>query len=155
MNQLMILKRVLVGRGYKALLQCHACHKTFWLLGGRITQGVGKYCSHLCANRITAQLPHVGFQKGHGKSDKAYSFPIGRTNPQWKGLNAQYLAFHTRVQRRRGIPKHCTECRLNDPSRKYEWANLTGHYHDPQDYKRLCTPCHRRFDNQRRLSRHK
>jgi hypothetical protein len=35
-------------------------------------------------------------------------------------------------------------------SEAYEWANLTGDYQNPADYRRLCVPCHRKFDNRTR-----
>lgn len=54
-----------------------------------------------------------------------------------------YRAAHQRVERFRGKPKYCTQCELNDTSRRYEWANLTGNYEDPWDYVRLCVRCHR------------
>ena len=34
----------------------------------------------------------------------------------------------------------------DDESKKYDWANLTGNYNDPKDYKRMCKSCHLRYD---------
>lgn len=33
---------------------------------------------------------------------------------------------------------------------QFHWANLTGDYADVNDYARMCVPCHRRFDAERR-----
>src|SRR6267143_3739147 len=86
-------------------------------------------------------------------SNPAYRATVmGQRHPGWKGDEAKYWALHERVRRRRGTPQHCEDCGKSGPGRKYEWANLTGNYADPMDYRRLCTPCHRRFDKSRRES---
>jgi hypothetical protein len=74
----------------------------------------------------------------------------GPDHKRWKGSGATYTAFHTRIWRRRGKPKQCSVCGTNDPKRTYDWANLTGRYDDPEDYKRMCRSCHRRYDISRR-----
>lgn len=68
----------------------------------------------------------------------------------WKGDDAGYVSLHIRVRRQRGTPKHCERCGLADESRVYDWANLTGNYSNVWDYERMCRPCHRRFDNQKK-----
>lgn len=35
---------------------------------------------------------------------------------------------------------------MADETRVYHWANVTGDYANPEDYIRLCAPCHYRFD---------
>lgn len=64
-----------------------------------------------------------------------------------------YAAGHKRVSRERGAPTRCEACELNDPGRVYHWASLTGDYGNPFDYRRLCVPCHRRFDTRRTIDR--
>lgn len=66
----------------------------------------------------------------------------------WKGSEAGYQALHLRVQRQRGKPSLCEFC--GTTSGQFEWANQTGSYADVNDYKRLCVPCHRIFDAERR-----
>jgi hypothetical protein len=73
----------------------------------------------------------------------------GPANDHWKGDQAGYEALHLRVITAYGRPQRCDKCGTKDPG-KYEWANLTGHYEDIDDYARMCVPCHRRFDGQRR-----
>lgn len=75
---------------------------------------------------------------------------IGDANPRWKGDAAGYQAMHLRVVTLRGKPMKCEKCGTEDPSKSYDWANLTGKYEDPQDFSRMCRSCHRRYDNARR-----
>jgi len=74
----------------------------------------------------------------------------GEYNNNWKGDGAGYHAFHKRVYSIKGKPQECDICGREDPDKKYEWANLTGKYQDPNDYQRLCCSCHRNYDNERR-----
>lgn len=74
----------------------------------------------------------------------------GERNAMWRGDDAGYQALHLRVEAERGKPCHCEECGTTDPSKRYEWANLTGNYADTSDYARMCVSCHRRFDAARR-----
>jgi len=77
---------------------------------------------------------------------KRMSGRTGEKSNKWVGDKARYGAVHARVYRKRGNPKECEVCGLKDPNRVYHWANLTGHYHNVNDYKRMCVPCHRRYD---------
>lgn len=74
----------------------------------------------------------------------------GPRNHAWKGDAAKYAALHLRVESARGKPAICALCDTDDPEVRYEWANLTGEYENPQDYVRLCVTCHRRLDQRRR-----
>jgi len=71
----------------------------------------------------------------------------GSKNPSWKGEDVGYKAMHARVAAVRGKPKRCEVCGTDDPGKRYEWANLTGRYDDPEDYKRMCARCHKRHDH--------
>ena len=152
MPRRILLKRIPIPQGFRYNLRCCGCRKAFWIGGFRFNQGVGKFCSAPCF------LSHNGFKHGNKlaagnpRAVHAYSFPSGSANPKWKGNKAKILALHTRLYRARGKPKYCESCGLNDPNRRYEWSNQTGNYVDLSDYKRLCVPCHRRFDYQRRLN---
>ena len=70
----------------------------------------------------------------------------GENNDSWKGSSAGYTAFHKRVQVLKGRPQKCEVCGTTDTLRGYDWANLTGRYDDPSDYKRMCRSCHCKFD---------
>jgi len=69
---------------------------------------------------------------------------------KWKGDKAGYHAFHKRIQQLKGKPCLCEICGMKDTHKRYEWANLTGKYMDMSDYKRMCKPCHMKYDFQRR-----
>lgn len=60
-----------------------------------------------------------------------------------------YDAQHWRVEQLYGTPKECWICGTTE-DRRYEWANLTGNYNDPDDFSRMCVPCHRTYDAARR-----
>lgn len=74
----------------------------------------------------------------------------GPDNPLWRGDAVGYTALHRRVDARRGQPSKCERCGTDDPSVRYEWANLTGDYTNIDDFERMCALCHRRFDAARR-----
>lgn len=65
----------------------------------------------------------------------------GANNGSWKGSAAGYKALHLRVSARRGQPRCCEVCGTKK-AKRYEWANLSGRYDDPGDYKRMCKSCH-------------
>ena len=64
----------------------------------------------------------------------------------YKGAGANYVALHYRVQRLRGRPQVCSACGTTS-AKRYDWANMTGRYTDPQDYRRMCRSCHFIHDN--------
>lgn len=67
-------------------------------------------------------------------------------NSSWKGDSVSYEAFHYRMDALKGKPKKCESCGTEDPRKSYDWANLTGKYNDPEDYRRLCRSCHWKLD---------
>lgn len=70
------------------------------------------------------------------------------SNSSWKGETAGYQAMHLRVRTVRGKPNACEKC--GTKVGRFEWANLTGKYSDPNDYKSLCISCHRKMDQAHR-----
>ena len=70
----------------------------------------------------------------------------GDRNDSWKGAHATYAAFHKRLESVYGKPQKCEVCGTTKTDRTYDWANLTGRYDDPQDYKRMCRSCHWKHD---------
>lgn len=71
---------------------------------------------------------------------------IRENNDSWKGDNVGYSAFHRRMEALKGKPKKCEICGTIDEKKVYDWANLTGNYNDPKDYKRMCRSCHWKYD---------
>lgn len=74
----------------------------------------------------------------------------GAANHMWRGNEATLSKMHRRLDRRFGTPQKCDVCGTTDPDRTYDWANLTGHYGDLADYKRMCRSCHWRYDEKHR-----
>ena len=76
----------------------------------------------------------------------------GESNHMWKGKAAGYQAFHLRVSNAFGKAKDsgCAICGTTSPDISYDWANLTGRYHDITDYLPMCRSCHRKYDKARR-----
>jgi hypothetical protein len=70
----------------------------------------------------------------------------GDDNDSWKGNEAGYAAMHKRIEALNGRPRKCEHCGTTDLRKSYDWANLTGRYEDPQDYRRLCRSCHFKMD---------
>jgi len=70
----------------------------------------------------------------------------GSKNHMWRGGSASYKAFHQRMYKLCGNPKHCELCGAKGPGRSYDWACMTGRLDDPTDYKRLCRSCHCKHD---------
>lgn len=70
----------------------------------------------------------------------------GSKNNSWKGKNITYAAMHCRVQSIRGKANHCDICGESDPSKRYEWANISENYLDVNDYLQMCCSCHKKHD---------
>lgn len=70
----------------------------------------------------------------------------GSNNGSWKGDDVTYSALHYRVQSLRGKANCCKACGRNDSNISYDWANISGNYHDVNDYEMLCRSCHFKKD---------
>ncbi len=73
----------------------------------------------------------------------------GPLNNYWKGKTASYAGFHARLYRTKGYAKNydCIRCK----KQAKDWCNLTGQYHDMNDYAPMCRKCHRKYDRERRI----
>jgi len=69
----------------------------------------------------------------------------GSANSYWKGDNANYQALHRRLYVRFGKPSKCARCGT-ETAKHYDYANLSGQYHDINDYMPMCRSCHWKFD---------
>lgn len=66
--------------------------------------------------------------------------------PNWAGEEVGYHGVHKWIARWKGKPKMCEMCGSTS-KRKYEWANIDHKYRRVlEDYIRLCTSCHRKYD---------
>jgi hypothetical protein len=69
----------------------------------------------------------------------------GTANSYWKGNDAGKQALHRRLYAKYGKPTKCAECGTTE-AKHYDYANLTGHYEDINDYKPMCRSCHAKYD---------
>jgi hypothetical protein len=82
-----------------------------------------------------------------GRFLKGHKGMVGDSNPQWLGDKVTYQAVHAWIKTQKGKPNFCEGCG-NEEARGYEWANKSGQYkRNIHDWLRLCTLCHRHFDN--------
>lgn len=64
----------------------------------------------------------------------------------WVGDNVGYGALHDWVRKYKGTPSLCEHCGTSH-AKKFEWANKSHEYlRDLDDWIRLCTKCHRKYD---------
>lgn len=68
------------------------------------------------------------------------------THWKWAGDSVGYSGVHVWVRKELGKPSRCDDCGDTSP-RRYEWANISKEYkREVNDWKRLCRPCHHKFD---------
>lgn len=86
----------------------------------------------------------VKFIAGHNMKNGRYK---EEAHFGWKGDKVGHSALHNWIKKHYGTLKKCSNCGTTDPSKRYEWANISGEYRrDIKDFKRLCTKCHHAFD---------
>lgn len=101
---------------------------------------------------VTVKIVQRWFKKLSIKTRKPFKRnQKGAQNSYWKGDDVTYATFHKRVESVRGKPSLCMICGTME-KRVYEWANLTGNYSDIYDYTRMCRPCHKKYDKNRKKS---
>jgi len=111
---------------------------------------VERMTQHECAKKFnTSQKRIFTAMKYYGIKARvaAKRDQSGPKNSSWKGDRAGKHAFHRRLYSKYGKPKKCEVCGTTDKSRNYDYANLTGNYHDISDYKAMCRSCHWKYDD--------
>jgi uncharacterized protein with PIN domain len=79
-------------------------------------------------------------------------FKNGDKHPKWRGDKVGKTAVHRWIERWKGKPKECARCGITT-AKKYEWANIDHKYRRVmEDYIRMCTSCHRKYDYENHLS---
>lgn len=72
---------------------------------------------------------------------------VGGKFYKYDGRPCDFLRVHRVIARTNKRPKRCQVC-LKKPLTRIEWANVTGVYDENiKNYKAMCTPCHKNFDN--------
>ena len=97
-----------------------------------------KYCSLECKEKAWTKDIRPKMKDNPGVK--------GELNHSWKGDNVGYHGVHHWVIRELGRPEKCEHCGT-ESAKKFEWANKDHTYKRiKEDYMRLCTRCHRRYD---------
>lgn len=85
--------------------------------------------------------------KERGIKPSVHFVAYGKDHHLWKGNDVGYSGLHYWLVRRLGSPRVCDHCG-STKEKKYEWANKSRKYkRDITDWIRLCTSCHRKYDN--------
>lgn len=72
---------------------------------------------------------------------------VGEKHYLWKKNFVGYIALHAWVSRWKGKISKCEICGTKN-AKKFEWANIDHTYkRNLDDYMRMCTSCHRNYDN--------
>lgn len=141
-------------------------HYRRWLRHGDplITKKVDKYTEPCAVDGCTEKVEARALCLNHYQRMRKYGDPVappqyvqGVDHHWWGGDSIGYVGQHGRVRRKYGTPKCCAHCGLEDPDRWYDWAyDNIGDRNDPDNYIRLCRPCHRTYDTElmARGSRH-
>lgn len=103
---------------------CFTCEKEFLARATEVKRGGAKTCSRECYyERLRLLL------------DKKFA------------VKESYYTIHKWVYKNKGKPTKCENCG-DKKAKRYEWANISGLYkQDLNDWKRLCKPCHHKYDN--------
>lgn len=122
-----------------------------------------KPCNH-CGKLATKQCCKNCYYKFHSHHLKGTKLPDwwiknisngqkkGEHNPLWKGDDASYSSKHKWVVKFYGNPVKCEDCGVlgkKNAGNKWtiQWANISKKYFRKlEDYKGLCTHCHKNFD---------
>ena len=132
-------------------IECPNCNKSFYVPLYRIKENVKNCCSISCATTIKL----TGKKKGAMSEDTKAKISIKlkliykdeTKTTNWKGDNVGYFGVHDWMTKNYGQPVGCEVCGVNDNNIKYYWANLSQQYkRDRKDFKRMCMPCHRKYD---------
>lgn len=122
---------------------------------GRFVKGHKQLVSK---EQLKENSKHVsGYWKGK-KRDKEtvkkmsdyLSSRTGKDAIRWKGDEVGYSGLHMYIRKKFGKPSHCEMCGTKE-DRQYHWARKTNtNSRDKIDWMRLCVPCHKKYDTDKR-----
>ena len=138
-------------------VMCPVCQHSFLAPVTRVVRGLRKTCSRSCSSKVKIRSANgLCARAKRGEFTDIYRKNISKIHakwtdetkhPRWKGDDAGYFPVHEWITKHYGQPKECEWCGLNDPNRKYHWANISKTYKRRRDdFIRMCVPCHRRYD---------
>ena len=81
----------------------------------------------------------------------------GSRHPSWRGNKVNYSTLHFWVRKWKGTPDTCEKCgRSGLKGKQVVWANIDHKYRRVlDDYIRLCSTCHGKYDKELGLRKHK
>lgn len=83
------------------------------------------------------------FVQGH---NNRHLFGEGEQNVRWRGDDAGVSAIHKWINKIKPLTRTCEECGAT--GMRTEWSNLDHTWRrDPDDYRELCSRCHRHYDH--------
>lgn len=135
---------------------CSECQIEFLAPLTRVIKGKRKFCSRSCQGKALYRLGLLPLVKSGAFIEQSKAI-IAREHlkwgkdetkhPRWKAGNVGRVALHHWVEKHLGKPNKCEFCGLDDPSRRYNWANKSRKYfRDLGDWIRLCHSCHSKYD---------
>lgn len=128
------------------------------LISGRTSYVIKrkKYCSVMCKKKYfrhsqeiidRIRKKKIGRKIHSEKWKRVLTNQRDEKSPSWKGDKVGYWGLHLWVKKKLGRPLLCEHCKTIT-AKRFEWANKSGLYRrDKSDWLRLCTSCHRKYDN--------
>lgn len=106
-----------------------------------------KNYKHSEDTRIKISLSKTGLKQTVEHIEKRMANATGEKHWGWKGDDVGYTSLHRWVRKQLGAKNKCEHC-LSESKKKYEWSNKSHQYNrrDTNDWVRLCTSCHRKYD---------
>jgi len=108
--------------------KCQLCNKLFLAKNYQVKIGGAKFCSRLCANKVSAKS--------------------GDRSPTWTGNKVGYMGIHHWLKKNFGKANKCENSNCLNLSKKFEWAKLKskGYQRKRENFIRLCRRCHMFYD---------
>ncbi len=136
------------------IIGCQACGKGRYVTPSLIKKGRGKFCSMSCKGKVVVHAMLAVRGESWRQKAKANISKLHQAcredetkHPRWKGDNVKYFGVHDWITKHYGQPIGCEWCGLDDPKRKYHWANISHTYRRRRDdFLRMCVSCHRKYD---------
>ena len=132
---------------YRKKLSQIAKEKGFgkWMKGRKLPEEIKRKVSATMKGKLPKNFYEI--QKLGQQSRKNIT---GIKHHNWKGEKVGYIALHDWVSLHKGKPEKCEHC--NNPKGRFEWANKSHEYkRDLDDWLRLCTSCHIKYDKHYRI----
>ena len=134
------------------------------MLSGGVSPGLPQLAVRYKAQTPTACQPggtSNGMSAGQYKATPGGKFPVQngsvtdtyQTKILWrhavmtaKAAEPRYSALHSRLRRVKGSADRCIIFDCHTGNTNFQWANISGHYDDSDDFMPMCLKHHRQYD---------